>query len=106
MGRAPRSCSDEALGEDGWIVYLIRSGRRPPLRGCAMKTRREFLELTAAVALTSAFRFKVEERSAPLRILILGGTCFVGPHIVHAALARGHPVAMLNRGQRAPNQNT
>jgi 2'-hydroxyisoflavone reductase len=71
-----------------------------------MKTRREFLELTAAAALTSAFRFPVEERSAPLRILILGGTGFVGPHIVHAALARGHTVAMLNRGQRAPNQNT
>ncbi|MEX2282903.1 MAG: NAD-dependent epimerase/dehydratase family protein [Gemmatimonadota bacterium] len=71
-----------------------------------MKTRREFLGLTAAAALTTAFRFPVEERSAPLRILILGGTGFVGPHIVHAALARGHSVAMLNRGQRAPNQNT
>jgi 2'-hydroxyisoflavone reductase len=41
----------------------------------------------------------------PLRILMLGGTGFVGPHIVHAALARGHQVAMLNRGRRTPTQH-
>ena len=43
--------------------------------------------------------------SAALRILLLGGTGFIGPHIVHAALGRGHQVAMLNRGRRTPNQN-
>lgn len=42
---------------------------------------------------------------APKRILLLGGTGFVGPHLVHAALARGHHVSMLNRGRRQPNQN-
>lgn len=42
---------------------------------------------------------------APKRILFLGGTGFVGPHIIHAALSRGHHVAMMNRGQREPNQN-
>ena len=42
---------------------------------------------------------------APRRILFLGGTGFIGPHIIHAALARGHQIAMLNRGQREPNQN-
>jgi 2'-hydroxyisoflavone reductase len=40
------------------------------------------------------------------RILFLGGTGFIGPHIIHAALARGHELAMLNRGQRTPTQNT
>ncbi len=33
-----------------------------------------------------------------LRILILGGTGFIGPHIVRAALARGHEVTLFNRG--------
>jgi 2'-hydroxyisoflavone reductase len=42
---------------------------------------------------------------AKKRILFLGGTGFIGPHIIHAALARGHQVAMMNRGQREPNQN-
>jgi len=35
----------------------------------------------------------------PLRILILGGTGFIGPHQVRAALARGHHVTLLNRGR-------
>lgn len=41
----------------------------------------------------------------PKRILFLGGTGFIGPHIIHAALARGHQVAMMNRGRREPSQN-
>lgn len=39
------------------------------------------------------------------RCLFLGGTGFIGPHLVHAALARGHQVAMLNRGRRSPTQH-
>lgn len=36
----------------------------------------------------------------PLRILILGGTGFIGPHQVRYAIARGHKVTVFNRGQR------
>jgi 2'-hydroxyisoflavone reductase len=36
-----------------------------------------------------------------VRILVLGGTVFVGRHIVDAALARGHEVTLFNRGTRA-----
>ncbi len=35
-----------------------------------------------------------------LRILILGGTGFTGPHQVRYALARGHEVTIFNRGKR------
>ncbi|HUT49450.1 MAG TPA: epimerase [Alphaproteobacteria bacterium] len=35
----------------------------------------------------------------PLRVLILGGTSFIGPHMVDAALARGHAVTLFNRGR-------
>jgi 2'-hydroxyisoflavone reductase len=35
----------------------------------------------------------------PLRILILGGTGFIGPKTVEVALARGHQVAVFNRGR-------
>ncbi len=44
-------------------------------------------------------------QAKPKRLLFLGGTGFVGPHLVHAALARGHQVAMLNRGRRLPSQH-
>jgi 2'-hydroxyisoflavone reductase len=39
--------------------------------------------------------------SSPLRVLILGGTGFIGPRFVDAALARGHQVAVFNRGTNA-----
>jgi 2'-hydroxyisoflavone reductase len=38
----------------------------------------------------------------PLRILILGGTGFLGPATIDAALARGHKVTMFNRGKTRP----
>jgi 2'-hydroxyisoflavone reductase len=37
-----------------------------------------------------------------MRILVLGGTQFLGRHSVEAALARGHEVTMFNRGQTRP----
>lgn len=44
-------------------------------------------------------------RSAPprsLRLLILGGTGFIGPWQVRYALERGHEVTIFNRGESAP----
>ena len=38
----------------------------------------------------------------PLRILILGGTGFIGPHMVRYAMYRGHDVTLFNRGRTAP----
>ena len=40
-----------------------------------------------------------------LRILILGGTGFTGPHQVRYALARGHKVTLFNRGREADAWN-
>ena len=39
----------------------------------------------------------------PLRILILGGTGFIGPHQVRYAMYRGHDVTIFNRGRTAPD---
>ncbi|MDC8786884.1 NAD-dependent epimerase/dehydratase family protein [Roseateles koreensis] len=36
-----------------------------------------------------------------MRLLILGGTQFVGRHLVEAALAQGHELTLFNRGQSA-----
>ena len=38
----------------------------------------------------------------PLRILILGGTGFIGPHQVRYAQQRGHTVTLFNRGRTNP----
>jgi nucleoside-diphosphate-sugar epimerase len=39
---------------------------------------------------------------AKKKILVLGGTGFIGPHIVNAATARGHTVTLFNRGKTHP----
>ena len=36
----------------------------------------------------------------PMELLVLGGTGFIGPHIVRHAMARGHRVSIFTRGRR------
>lgn len=38
-----------------------------------------------------------------MKILILGGTIFLGRHLVEAACKRGHEVTLFNRGQHGPD---
>jgi 2'-hydroxyisoflavone reductase len=45
---------------------------------------------------------QVARAAKPLRILILGGTAFLGPAQVDYALARGHTVTLFNRGRTNP----
>ncbi|HEX5052060.1 MAG TPA: NAD-dependent epimerase/dehydratase family protein [Planctomycetota bacterium] len=67
-------------------------------------TRREFLGNSLAVLGTAA-AFEPSALFVPRRakkILILGGTGFIGPHQVRHALQRGHEVTIFNRGKSAP----
>jgi 2'-hydroxyisoflavone reductase len=45
-----------------------------------------------------------ENTTKPMRILILGGTGFIGPHQVRYALSRGHQVTTFNRGKTHPGE--
>jgi 2'-hydroxyisoflavone reductase len=38
-----------------------------------------------------------------MRLLILGGTLFLGRHLAHEAVARGHDLTLFNRGRTAPD---
>jgi len=68
------------------------------------QTRRTFLASSAvgaaglAISPYAAYA-SLGRASAPLRILVLGGTGFIGPHIVEACLARGHSLTLFNRGR-------
>ena len=67
-----------------------------------MIERREFLTASAfAVALAAARNLRAEARPS-LKLLILGGTGFLGPHIVEAATKRGHTMTLFNRGKTHP----
>ena len=72
-----------------------------------MPTRREFIAGSVAagtlLAAGAAGAQKIEKAAKPLNILILGGTGFTGPHQIRYAVARGHKVAMFNRGKTNPN---
>lgn len=49
----------------------------------------------------AAARERKHDGGAGLRILILGGTGFIGPHMVREALRRGHEISLFNRGRTA-----
>ena len=73
--------------------------RRDLVRGTAAATA---LALAPAACATSGTA-PAGATTAPVakkRILILGGTGFLGPKTIEAALARGHEVTIFNRGKR------
>jgi len=67
--------------------------RRDLLRGALATT-------TLACAHPSTSSTPTPQKRAPKRILILGGTGFIGPKTIDAALARGHSITIFNRGKR------
>jgi 2'-hydroxyisoflavone reductase len=82
-----------------------------------MTTRRDFLRTSAAAGgallaagspslARAAEQFARDARDripAPMNILILGGTGFIGPHIVRRAVSRGHKVTIFTRGRKDGN---
>ena len=78
--------------------------------------RRDFLRLTAAATgglglgvspeslVAGSFRTPEPPARRAIRILILGGTGFIGPHQVRYALDRGHTVTLFNRGRSTPGK--
>ncbi len=63
--------------------------------------RRSALKLTAALALAGAAG-PLSAEAKPKKVLILGGTGFIGPHFVKALAAGGHTLTLFNRGKRDP----
>ena len=64
-------------------------------------SRRDLLKLSALAASALASPAHADARPVkPMRLLILGGTGFIGPHQVRYALARGHHVTVFNRGRQ------
>ena len=63
-------------------------------------TRRDFVKVSAAtVGALSLGLGGCSTQPRPLRILILGGTGFIGPHMVRYSLSRGHTITLFNRGK-------
>jgi len=70
-------------------------------------TRRSFVKnsskiLLVAPLLSSGLLSFTSLAAKPLKILILGGTSFLGPHQIAYALARGHKITTFTRGKSKP----
>ncbi|WP_455170479.1 NAD-dependent epimerase/dehydratase family protein [Aegicerativicinus sediminis] len=71
-------------------------------------SRRKFLGMGLAAGLTPLLSanplnlLAVTESNEKLRILILGGTSFLGPHQIAYALERGHKITIFTRGKTVP----
>jgi 2'-hydroxyisoflavone reductase len=71
--------------------------------------RREFIRAAAAAGgalalgpLAQTGLGAAQPTQRRIRLLILGGTGFIGPHQVRYAVERGHDVTIFNRGRTAP----
>jgi 2'-hydroxyisoflavone reductase len=83
----------------------VTTSRRDFLKTSAVLSGAVGAGLAAAPALAApATRRAARPAPAPkpLRILILGGTGFIGPHQVRYAQERGHTVTLFNRGKTNP----
>ncbi len=69
--------------------------------------RRDFIKagtlgaaaLASGGVATAEGEFPPAQQSKSMSLLILGGTGFIGPHMVSEALRRGHSVTLFNRGR-------
>ena len=77
----------------------LRRSARSPAAALAAACRLDASRRTGREPPSRARRGSAD---AGKKILILGGTGFLGPHIVAAALARGHTVTLFNRGKTHP----
>ena len=67
--------------------------------------RRVFIKKSAAASVMLSMNTMLSSGLSKdkLKILVLGGTNFVGPSIVNAALRNKHSVTLFNRGITNPN---
>ena len=63
--------------------------------------RRDALKILGGATL-AAMASPVFAKAKPQKVLILGGTGFIGPHFVDALTAGGHTISLFNRGKRDP----
>ena len=73
------------------------------------KSRRKFLQNSMVLGLAPLLNHDPLKASSDftknnekLKILILGGTSFLGPHQISYALKRGHEVTTFTRGKTVP----
>src|SRR3954471_1410264 len=81
-------------------IFRRDLSRRDVLRGALATAALGALPLACTSPNRQGARSPVATAATKKKILILGGTGFLGPKTVAAAVARGHEVTIFNRGKR------
>jgi 2'-hydroxyisoflavone reductase len=63
--------------------------------------RREILQLLAIATSAPLFGQRANAAEKPLRVLILGGTGFIGPHTIEALRRSGHRITLFNNDKES-----
>jgi 2'-hydroxyisoflavone reductase len=94
-----------AFADGGIHIDLMKPNPEPTPHLQWALSRRRFISATAAAFAGACCLPQTEaaiesaKAATPLRILILGGTGFLGPSCTESALARGHSVTQFNSGR-------
>ena len=67
-----------------------------------MQFKRRHALMVLGGATLAAMAHPVFAKAKTLKVLILGGTGFIGPHFIDALTAGGHKITLFNRGKRDP----
>jgi 2'-hydroxyisoflavone reductase len=67
-----------------------------------MQFKRRHALMVLGGATLAAMAHPVFAKARTLKVLILGGTGFIGPHFIDALTAGGHKITLFNRGKRDP----
>jgi 2'-hydroxyisoflavone reductase len=67
-----------------------------------MPFKRRHALMVLGGATLAAMAHPVFAKARTLKVLILGGTGFIGPHFIDALTAGGHRITLFNRGKRDP----
>jgi 2'-hydroxyisoflavone reductase len=105
----PRSPLDASPRRDAPSAPTTDGARIPTRRtllgwGAALGAAACFGGLAPSASARGSLLRAFPPASAPKKLLVLGGTRFLGPAIVDAALARGHEVVLFNRGRSDPER--
>ena len=100
MEREDSTTHEERPENTGLTVKPLVS-RRDFLKAAGLAGGALGLSLASASVVGQVNGAAIPEQSPtrPLKILILGGTGFIGPHMVRYAMGRGHEVTLFNRGK-------
>jgi 2'-hydroxyisoflavone reductase len=81
--------------------YPVAMTRTRPAHEADLSRRRFITSSALAIGAATLAGDEPAAAAAPRSILVLGGTGFIGPHLVRHAVAHGHTVSIFTRGRKA-----